>query len=304
MRLVQLTFAVAFSTACNPLVSFGEEYCFEESCQATDGPSASGGTGGNTSVGGDGGTGAGASSGGSAGVSYRDVVIADSPKVYYRFGEATMSTTLASEVGGYTGTIAFENANDVQFAAAGALDGDANTAASFDGYGRFNLDAPVDFVGLAPHSIEFFMKATIPAGQYLHAIVNQNMDLGWALKFDQTTLSYTRRSSTVNDSRLTDWMANGSFQHVVVVFDGSGVTFYGRGQPTGVAQTLGNALDQYQATLRVRDGSPPNQADVTATFDELAIYDHALSWQQICNHYKCAQARENCANPVNVCDGE
>jgi hypothetical protein len=90
-----------------------------------------------------------------AGMSYRDVVLADHPVAYWRFGEASGEIKAHDETGnGNDGTYV----GNVTLGGPGAIAGDTNGALRLDGNALVRIGDKFDFVGNAPMTIELWVN--------------------------------------------------------------------------------------------------------------------------------------------------
>lgn len=221
---------------------------------------------------------------------YQDCVLADAPLSYWRLGEASGSTAVDVQGvndGTYTG--------GVTLGEAGALSGDPDTAALFDGssgYVSVASAASLNFGTTAPFTMEAWIKTSSAA---LYQIIFE--------KFDGTNGYYF-------------YLYNGAKLYVQI---GGNGTFYGGGgaalndgQWHHVAVSISRGIN----ALVYVDGSLSQTLDISAntqststtvplvlgydgyyhssdfagTLDEVAIYPAALSAAQIAAHYNAGKA--------------
>jgi hypothetical protein len=224
-------------------------------------------------------------------LSYPAVVEADDPLSYWRFGESTGSVAtdeMGSTSGTYNGT--------VTLGAPGAIVGDSNTAATFDGVsGYVDMGAGFAFGGTSAMSFEAWVSPGLGdngARRFLSKETNNGGRQGYLMAYTATadagsaTLSWERWGAGGTDATAT-FIAVGVYSHVVVTYDGATMAIYVNGVQVGTApstrsiQTLTDSfrVATYSDFLSASDCFP-------GTIDEVAIYDHALSPTRIALHYQ------------------
>lgn len=226
----------------------------------------------------------GAGEGGAPAPTYRAAVLADAPLAYWRLGESAGTKIAKDETGnGHDGMV---GAN-VVFGGGGALAGETDTAANFDGSatGVITIGDFFRFDGVASFTLEAWARPT-GAGNY-GVILARNLDpSGYALYIAPSLGVAFERHKTGADDILTGPSAStSSFTHVVATYDGSSMLLYVNG-----------ALVQGPLPSTAIPGGATKffiGADVTGTsdsfngsIDEPAVYDHALSATQILTHYR------------------
>ncbi|MBA3842396.1 MAG: LamG domain-containing protein, partial [Actinobacteria bacterium] len=218
------------------------------------------------------------------GSGYASTVSADNPLSYWRLGEAS-GTTAADQQNRNAGTYL----NGITLGAAGALTGDTDTAASFDG----SNDA-VSFANPAltgPFSIELWGFLTGPGStgatgyatllgyDYTHRILWDTSGTGGKLltQFDGSFFS------TVN-------LSKNAWHHIVYSWDGTTERFYIDGAAAGSHATTKPAWNA-PFTLGSYDGS---DYLFKGRLDEPALYNGALTPTQITNHYAARTGSSSC----------
>ena len=217
---------------------------------------------------------------GVAGSPYAATVLADAPSAYWRLGEAS-GTTAADEKNAAPGTYA----GGVTLGTPGAVVGDANTAASFDGVDdsvSVADGAAVD-VGPGDFSVEFWLKTSTnreqavigKASSWLVSVTDDAGSVGdvRARFSDGTVTRYAYSATRVDDGR---------WHHVVVELDrDSGVTIYVDGQPKSTAGAVPGSLDNSSA---LRIGTASGYASFQGSLDEVALYKTLLPASRISAH--------------------
>jgi hypothetical protein len=235
--------------------------------------------------------------GADAALTYPQVVLADSPLSYWRFGESS-GTVAVDETGTTNGTY---SAAGVTLGAPGAIAGDSNTAATFDGAsGYVDMGAAFAFGGVSPMTYEAWFKpnpADTAARRFLSKeTINSGGRQGFLMAYDlggplpdggapNTLLSWERWLNSGVDAVIAI-VTPGVYQHVVVTYDGSTMTMYLNGQTVGSTASTRSiaALTDPFRVATYSDGL--TAADCFGgTIDEVAIYDHALSAARVLLHY-------------------
>jgi RHS repeat-associated protein len=210
---------------------------------------------------------------GSGSASYRDTVVSDTPRSYWRLGEGS-GTSATDQRGVAAGT--YENG--ITLAASGALTNDPDTAVNLDG---INDDVSIPNPNISgPFSIELWAYMTGPGStgatgydtlagyDFTHRILWDSSGGKLLAQFDGNFFS-------TNTVSLNAW------HHIVYTFDGSTERFYVDGVANG----------SHTTTLPVW-----NQAFFLGTYDhndylfkgkldEAALYTSALTAAQITAHY-------------------
>lgn len=224
---------------------------------------------------------------------YRALVLADSPRGYWRLGDAVAATSVVDSSGnGYTGT-----PTAVTFGQAGALT-DGDTAALFDGVAGVvdmgNLSA-FNFTGA--FSAEAWVKLTGVSSYVVVHKSNNNSGAGWAVTINNGLLrlwAYTLAGALVFDvSATSNAVHDGAWHHVAGAWDGTntvnGVTLYVDGalikQGTATAAIPGNTTNP----VRIGAFNVASFLYFPGSIDEVAVYPTALSAAQIAAHAAAAQ---------------
>jgi hypothetical protein len=216
---------------------------------------------------------------------YRSDVLSDGPAAYWRLGEAS-GTVAATEVGTSSGTYQ----NGVTLGQPGALLGDADTAASFDG---------VNDIVSVPHSsslnattgatIEAWVKRSksgawqnILAKPGNGAAAAQNYAL-WLNTTNQPVAIFGNGSSSVSayaPAIDTNW------HHIVATYDNATARVY----VDGVLKVSTNSSVQLTANSQplLIGRTTDNLRIFGGTLDEVAVYPTALSATRIQAHYTAA----------------
>ncbi|TMK79966.1 MAG: hypothetical protein E6G45_02105 [Actinobacteria bacterium] len=210
---------------------------------------------------------------------YRKQVLADEPIAYWRLGEASGTSAADLTGNGNTGTYA----GGVTLGAAGALAGDSDTAASFDGV---NDDVTVPHTAALnlndSFSIEFWAKQTSFTNT-TPGIINKGTS-GTAngyLIFATNTGVLTLKRNNVSVS-TTAGALTAAYKHFVVVYDGTYVAWYVNGAFNSFG-TVTYPANGSAAGVTLGLGDPGQFAN--DALDDVAIYQTALSQPRITAHY-------------------
>jgi PKD repeat protein/glucose/arabinose dehydrogenase len=212
-----------------------------------------------------------------AGSPYRDAVLATAGlRAYWRLGEASGATAAADEKGQSPGSYL----GGVALGQPGALTGDPNTAAGFDGV---NDEMSASGTGLALGS-----AGTLEGWFYWQAGVALMRDSttksGWIVAYDSAgQLAYRVAGKSFVTTRTTASVQNGWHHFVVTDFQGATALYV-----DGVRVHQGSGAPAIAATQPwrvMRNGSFAGQFS-RGRADEVAIYDQALSAAQVAQHYQ------------------
>ncbi|HEX3344096.1 MAG TPA: LamG domain-containing protein [Polyangiaceae bacterium] len=219
---------------------------------------------------------------------YAAQVLADAPLAYWRFGES--SGTSAADASGNGNDATYEGG--VALGATGALAGDADTAATFDGVSGFvTVGNRFGFEGQKPFSIEAWVSVE-PRTTYA-GLVSRNDAVGGPpsegfLLFvapSDGPFGFQRLdgASLSTATSVAGPTATG-FTHVVGAFDGLELVVYVDGESQG-AQTASFAIAGAVTDFVVGAEAGGAGNFLAGTLDEVAIYDHALPAARVSAHY-------------------
>jgi hypothetical protein len=226
--------------------------------------------------------------------SYSQLVMSDDPASYWKLDE-TNGTTAADATGvadgTYTSGPTLNQTTGVKNAgtAVGLTDASGSRITAGHNY---------DFGNREPYSLECWLAPTAATADWRMVMSNADWQAapglgspGWGLMLQPT--SYTpnavhfERSDAAGGYDSLNSAAGlqvGTWHHVVVTYDGTTLRLYVNGalqdsnSSTRNSGNTGLGLD-----LGGSEGSPTS--NVGGRLDEVAIYDHALSQQQVTEHY-------------------
>jgi hypothetical protein len=228
---------------------------------------------------------------------YANVVLGDMPVGYWRLGES-QTTPVAADISGNARNGTYTRS--VVSGATGAIVGDPDTAATFDG-STTGVDVPNtggsdQFTLTNGFSLEAWVinagqtgTARAPLGRIVSNGWPGMIGYGWGiLASPPDAMRFTTYGVLDYDSTLTVVPQDGNWHHVVVVFDSTNTAnFYLDGVNTDSIPGPGPA---HTAALDLMIGRNPASAAeefFNGSIDEVAIYNYELDpVAQIQNHYK------------------
>jgi hypothetical protein len=231
-----------------------------------------------------------------ADVNYSSVILADAPIGYWRLGEDGTSPTAADSSGfGTTPRNGFYT-RGVTSGVTGAIIGDTDTAASFDGLTSF-IVLPNTTGGLFDLRNGFTLEAWIinggqsGIGQAGRIFSNRGQGYGLGILFVGTPdrVRFTTFGVLDYDSNLTVVPQDGNWHHLVLVLDATnGASFYLDGLLTDFIQGSARAASS-AADLNIGRNPGTTSEYFTGSIDEAAIYNYELTADQVLAHFMAAQ---------------
>lgn len=222
-------------------------------------------------------------------MTYSSEVLADSPLLYWRLGESSGTTAVDASGNSRNGTY---NGGPT-LGVTGLLTGDSNTAVTFDGVNDY-------VTGAAPattsaFTIEFWFKGSASGGQLLmtrypstsgQRLFYVGVGSGGAAGKVEFAV---KNNAGVEASVFGATLIGAGARHIVCTYDGSASRIYLNGSLDGTSTTVTGALASVSPALEVaaRTASPTFMA---GTFDEVALYNTALSGARISAHYSAGTA--------------
>jgi hypothetical protein len=216
-------------------------------------------------------------------MTYNSTVLADSPKLYYRYGETTGNFADTGSVGG---TATATGASGITYAqgAAGTIDG---TSAYFGPNGSYAAQT-FDNTAFSACTVEFWYKrntgynlSTVP----IFYLNNGGTGTYLGIQIGSTGAIFTGSSSTLGTTTTVAAVADGNWHHIVYSHSGSSGKLYVDGvlkaSPSGVLGTTSSAMTAY---IGAWSGA------VQCSIDEPAVYSTALTQTQVSAHYSAGTA--------------
>ncbi|MHB8273468.1 MAG: LamG-like jellyroll fold domain-containing protein [Dermatophilaceae bacterium] len=184
--------------------------------------------------------------------------------------------------------------NGVTLGAAGALAGDANTAAQFDGVNDYvqavgTTGIPV---GASLRSVEMWFKTTSVARQVLFNYGTRANAQDFGLWLNAGGASMTAWGFGAGNDKtftLASAVNDGTWHQVVKTYDGTTITLYidGVALPSQTA-TRGTVMDSYGFGIGavISTGDANSGGYFTGSLDEVSLYTTVLNQTTVTNHYQ------------------
>jgi PKD repeat protein len=217
---------------------------------------------------------------------YARGVLADNPSYYWRLGDAAGTTTLRDTAGVNDGT----SGTGVTYGTGGAILGDPNTAASFNGTGNGLASGATQVWRDNTLSIEAWVKTTSTAGGKI---------VGFGSSATGNSSSYDRHIYMTTNGRINFGVYpntsrtiaggkaynDGQWHHVVATLGSGGMALYVDG--VRVARNTATTWGQsYWGYWRIGgDNSWSGAPYLNGQIDEVAIYPKPLTQSQVLSHY-------------------
>jgi hypothetical protein len=217
---------------------------------------------------------------------YHEQVLAASPAAYWRLGE-TSGTSAADETGANAGTY-----NSVLLGQPGALAGDNNSSASFDGvrsYVRAPASPSLNMTSAV--TVEFWAKRRTISNSYQVVVgkpgdgqsKNENYSV-WLTPSNRYQAYFGNGSTFV--AVVTPAITDTNWHHVVATYNGSRAKIYLDGV---LKQEIAQTLQMRANNLPLNIGRANNGSYFfNGWLDEVAVYPTALPAQTILAHYNRA----------------
>jgi len=236
---------------------------------------------------------------------YQSTILADKPAAYYRLGEASGPT--ANDISGTSppndGVYMEPSAGSITYGQPGAIVNDPATAVCFNGIGGYiRVENVPPVVDGNDYSIEFWINTTSPGrpGQQAwqgYGLVHNDIpgapDLDWSVGYVQTTVNVVSFSTgeapgpDVYVQGQTD-ISDGVWHHIVCVrTSGVDKRIYTDGQLEGVGDTSNGTQAGY--TYIAIGGNVVDNRYFTGCMEEVALYNYALTPDQVVNHYNAGK---------------
>jgi hypothetical protein len=228
---------------------------------------------------------------------YLSAVLSDGPVAYWRLGE-TSGTTADEYYGRYNAV--YTGSPTLGVVPPTPVD-DRNAAITLNGTTQYVSTAPLTLASPllfgtinTPRSFEFWInKSAAPASeQTVISLCEGTPKSGWQISISTTgRVHFLCASSSFGDPVDTTGTAsvcNGQWHHVVCVWTGTtaanGIAIYLDAVLDKQATAAGNQSDPVNDSLVIGATTPLTQF-LSASVDEVAIFNYALSSTQVLNHY-------------------
>lgn len=224
---------------------------------------------------------------------YRDVIMADNPIMYWRLGERTGSLA-------YDESVMHRDAiyvGNPTHGMPGAIIEDADTATGFNGHNQYVTWNPTTSVS-GTFTVEAWVKEKkLYQTQTFFNTRSTTADYSFDLRFELVTLNFVQKQIHIDIGDGRRWLAAGGvpfdfkatvWYHVAVVVTPTGAVYYVDGVKIGSASYTGTPLlcdfaHKVEIGANTASGWIINQ--VQSVIDEVAIYDYALTADQISAHH-------------------
>jgi Concanavalin A-like lectin/glucanases superfamily len=206
-------------------------------------------------------------------------VLMDAPVAYWRFGEGSGTTLTDSSPNALNGTYA---GSGIAHGVPGGIDGDPNTAVTFDGSSDPATVPDNALIDLAdgPLSIELWVKRSTTLGT-LQTLVNKGTN-AYLLRFETNNTFTLRKTSAIATSSVA--IADQLWHHIVATKNGAAASLYLDGVDVKVPGTPATLADTANA-LRIGHTSA-GASRFIGSVDELAIYARALELRDVLHHFR------------------
>jgi hypothetical protein len=240
--------------------------------------SPSGGAGGASGSGGasgvGGATGGASGSGGAVGNGYAASVMADGPLAYWRLGEASGTSAIDETGNGHNGLLK----GGVKLGELGALAGDGDTAAYFDGTSYVDIGDKLDFAGTASLTIEAWVYPQAGNGGYFGKGMYDQGYKGYFVADNDSTIQWVREGAGVSPPVISFT----GYSHIVGTYDGLNLTLYINGSKAG-SKVATNSITDHPNPFTI--GQVADWGMFVGWIDEVAVYGKALDATRVKAHY-------------------
>jgi len=227
---------------------------------------------------------------------YRDLVLNDGPRAYWRMGIAS-GTAIPDETGGGN-TLTLQGSGFV-LGQPGAIAGDPDTSVSFDGQASYATakDARIfDYPDHHPFTLEVWVRHDARSlATYQHLVGDLDNPGGSPTNRNGYYLYANRLGGTANFAlewdtpgapqgiSTSNFVNDATWAHVCGVFDGQNVRVYLGANPSPPFQ-VGTASITARTSLMIIGAEDPAGNAFSGLIDEIAVYDRVLSPEQIARH--------------------
>ncbi|GAA1831358.1 LamG-like jellyroll fold domain-containing protein [Agromyces salentinus] len=238
---------------------------------------------------------------------YARAVFADSPTWYFRMGDPTGST-LANAAGptaavtrtlGATAQVDAASGSGVTEGVPGAVPGDSNTAARFNGTANGRAATAIEMWPDDSMSVEAWFKTTVSSGKILGQGDNGSATGTSSSHNRSLYLNGGRVSWTVFDTQNRTLQSgtgynDGAWHHAVATLGPDGMRLYVDGQQVSTFAPTNYGRNFYGYWKIGGDATPGGNQNFTGDLDELAIYKTVLPASRVAAHW---QARSGGGGP-------
>jgi Concanavalin A-like lectin/glucanases superfamily len=226
--------------------------------------------------------------------SYAMAVLEDHPTAYYRLDENAGTVAVDASGNGHHAELTTFMGGTINYADPGALAMDPDPAISLSGLGNAgppesgaNVSMPKTMTAVwsGDWTVEGWIRPQVPPGGWPDALfiwedyMTSGFRIGWTGDMQLKFWTYEGGANTELDGTVP--LSVGMWNHVVVTKQGSTVTIYLDSQTVALgAVTYVDPTNAAENCIGACHGLPAE-----GTYDELAIYDHALPQARITMHW-------------------
>lgn len=228
------------------------------------------------------------------GLSYPERVLASGPRLYFRLGEPVGSELAIDSSGSGITAGYFETGGTMTLERTGALTADPDTAVRFQGRGNLapTSDAQLtiqdtDVTWTGDFTIEMFIlphDRPLATDGYNYSLFTcerfemSGFRAGW--RPDDVIRVWTTEGGSDGDLASTAPIRVGEWNHIAIVQDAGNIALYLDGEQIAFGDVNMIPPSSSECGIGAFHGMPTD-----ATFDELAIYERALTVGEIASHF-------------------
>lgn len=230
-------------------------------------------------------------------MSYSAEVLADSPLVYWRLGEASGTSAADASGNGRTGTYSGTYTQGVT----GLLTGDSNTAVTL---GANGLVTVADTTDLSAFTAEAWIKTTDTGGAFISRTGSPTTNRVFYLETSGNVARAIifKTNSTLTSVTGTTTITDNAAHHVAMTYDGTTLRLYVNGVEEGTPSTaVSGTLNTADAPLVLGGRGTTHEFD--GTIDEAAYYTTALSGARIAAHNTAGRTSSANVTPTFLSSG-
>jgi hypothetical protein len=222
---------------------------------------------------------------------YGALVQADRASDAWRLGDSASATSAVDSLGDADGTYSGSHAT-----AAGALTGESDPAAVFDGKASaLSVPAAPDYAGVQPYTLELWVRPQKIDGTYRFLLAREQTTAagrqGTGIWLSSAGLGFERWSNGVVASiHYTAGLPLGAWSQVTATYDGETMRLYVDGAQVGSRETTAPLLGEPGAT-EIGAGAGGHAGFFAGAVDEVASYPRALIRSHVSAHYTAATSQ-------------
>jgi hypothetical protein len=223
-------------------------------------------------------------------VTYAATIMADSPSIFWRLGEANELAGAADASGsGHTGAY---TSTGVAYSVAGALVNDLDTAVTLDGVTgavqeTSGAGAPV---GSSARSLEIWFKTSTATAQPLFNYGTSGLLSQFAVYLAGNKVQIKDGTDPLLTFTADSSLADGAWHQLVVTYDvATSVAVYVDGAAVGSAQATSGTLATVLDVTGLEVGRDNAAGFFSGTLDEAAVYPTALSAAKVAAHFAAGE---------------